>query len=278
MSAFASTCKPACAALSVLLFLPLAAAGQGTNIDLPIQLPVLPNVISACANNSTGDARIVASRANCTSVETFYQWNVVGIQGPAGPTGATGAAGKTGATGAQGPAGPQGPAGIGERGFTGATGPQGPAGSTGPQGPAGPTGAKGATGNTGPAGPAGPTGAQGPAGPQGPAGINGTNAIPANLTALSQGIGTPGTLSGFVFPSTCVLGDLILSTHSYSQGALPADGRLLSINQNVALFSLLGTNFGGDGIHTFALPNLAYLTPNGLNYSICAYGIFPSRE
>jgi microcystin-dependent protein len=33
-------------------------------------------------------------------------------------------------------------------------------------------------------------------------------------------------------------------------------GQLLPINQNQALFSLLGTTFGGDGIRTFQLPNL----------------------
>jgi microcystin-dependent protein len=34
------------------------------------------------------------------------------------------------------------------------------------------------------------------------------------------------------------------------------NGQLLPINQNTALFSLLGTQFGGDGQTTFALPNL----------------------
>ena len=34
------------------------------------------------------------------------------------------------------------------------------------------------------------------------------------------------------------------------------DGQLLSIAQNTALFALLGTQFGGDGRSTFALPNL----------------------
>src|SRR5436853_5143427 len=34
------------------------------------------------------------------------------------------------------------------------------------------------------------------------------------------------------------------------------DGQLLPINQNQALFSLLGTTFGGDGRVNFALPNL----------------------
>ncbi len=34
------------------------------------------------------------------------------------------------------------------------------------------------------------------------------------------------------------------------------DGRLLPIAQNVALFSILGTTYGGDGKATFALPDL----------------------
>src|SRR3981081_536490 len=33
-------------------------------------------------------------------------------------------------------------------------------------------------------------------------------------------------------------------------------GKLLPISQNTALFSLLGTMYGGDGKSTFALPNL----------------------
>jgi microcystin-dependent protein len=33
-------------------------------------------------------------------------------------------------------------------------------------------------------------------------------------------------------------------------------GQLMNISQNAALFSLLGTNFGGDGVRTFALPDL----------------------
>jgi microcystin-dependent protein len=39
------------------------------------------------------------------------------------------------------------------------------------------------------------------------------------------------------------------------------NGQLLPINQNQALFSLLGTTFGGDGRVNFALPNLQGLTP-----------------
>jgi microcystin-dependent protein len=39
------------------------------------------------------------------------------------------------------------------------------------------------------------------------------------------------------------------------------DGQLLPISQNTALFSLLGTTYGGDGKSTFALPNLQGNSP-----------------
>lgn len=40
------------------------------------------------------------------------------------------------------------------------------------------------------------------------------------------------------------------------RGTMEADGRLLSINANAALFSLFGTYYGGDGRTSFALPDL----------------------
>lgn len=39
-------------------------------------------------------------------------------------------------------------------------------------------------------------------------------------------------------------------------GWAQCNGQLLSIRQNTALFSLLGTQYGGDGVNTFALPDL----------------------
>lgn len=42
---------------------------------------------------------------------------------------------------------------------------------------------------------------------------------------------------------------------------MPCDGRLLPIMQHQALFSLLGTQFGGDGQTSFALPDLRGRTP-----------------
>src|SRR5258706_9599376 len=41
------------------------------------------------------------------------------------------------------------------------------------------------------------------------------------------------------------------------------DGQLMPISQNTALFSLLGTTYGGDGKSTFALPNLQGSVPLG---------------
>src|SRR5205807_9917893 len=39
------------------------------------------------------------------------------------------------------------------------------------------------------------------------------------------------------------------------------DGQLMAISQNTALFSLLGTTYGGDGKSNFALPNLQGCAP-----------------
>jgi microcystin-dependent protein len=41
------------------------------------------------------------------------------------------------------------------------------------------------------------------------------------------------------------------------------NGQLMSISQNTALFSLLGTTYGGNGQTTFALPNLQSCVPVG---------------
>src|SRR6478752_1968066 len=45
------------------------------------------------------------------------------------------------------------------------------------------------------------------------------------------------------------------------QGWAFCDGQLLSISQFDALFSLVGTTYGGDGVTTFALPDLRGRVP-----------------
>ena len=53
------------------------------------------------------------------------------------------------------------------------------------------------------------------------------------------------------------IGELrIMSFNFAPKGWALANGQLIPINQNQALFSLFGTMYGGDGITNFALPNL----------------------
>jgi microcystin-dependent protein len=47
------------------------------------------------------------------------------------------------------------------------------------------------------------------------------------------------------------------------RGYMACSGQLLSISQNTALFSLLGTTYGGNGVQTFGLPNLQGRMPIG---------------
>ncbi|MFN3986993.1 MAG: phage tail protein [Rhodocyclaceae bacterium] len=61
-------------------------------------------------------------------------------------------------------------------------------------------------------------------------------------------------------------------------GGTPAAGQLLSIAANPALYSLLGTMYGGNGTTTFALPDLRNAAPNGLTYVICTQGYYPTAE
>jgi microcystin-dependent protein len=53
----------------------------------------------------------------------------------------------------------------------------------------------------------------------------------------------------------------IMSFNFAPQGWAQCNGQFLPINQNQALFSLLGTVYGGNGQTTFALPDLRGRTP-----------------
>ncbi len=53
----------------------------------------------------------------------------------------------------------------------------------------------------------------------------------------------------------------IMSFAFAPRGWALCNGQVLPINQNQALFALLGTTYGGDGRVTFALPNLQARTP-----------------
>ena len=58
------------------------------------------------------------------------------------------------------------------------------------------------------------------------------------------------------------VGEIRMVTFNFApSGWAFCNGQLLPISQNTALFSLLGTIYGGDGRSTFALPNLQGSAP-----------------
>ena len=58
------------------------------------------------------------------------------------------------------------------------------------------------------------------------------------------------------------LGMIITVPYNFApQGWAFCNGQILSISQNTALFALLGTTYGGDGVTTFALPDLRGRVP-----------------
>ena len=65
------------------------------------------------------------------------------------------------------------------------------------------------------------------------------------------------------------------------KGYMYCDGTLLPINQYQALFSLLGTLYGGDGKTNFALPKIepvnTQMSDAPVRYIICIDGIYPNR-
>ncbi|AFS80730.1 microcystin-dependent protein [Candidatus Nitrosopumilus koreensis AR1] len=93
--------------------------------------------------------------------------------------------------------------------------------------------------------------------------------------------GSPGTTS-----VECLLGEVKLFAGTFApRGFMGAEGQLLPIAENAALFSIFGTTYGGDGRTTFALPDLRAVEPNGagsgpddVSYIVCTSGIFPSRS
>jgi microcystin-dependent protein len=69
--------------------------------------------------------------------------------------------------------------------------------------------------------------------------------------------------------STPYLGQITMMAFNFPpRGWAQCDGQLLPINQNQALFSLLGTTYGGNGQTTFALPNLQGRAPVHFGQSI----------
>ena len=63
-------------------------------------------------------------------------------------------------------------------------------------------------------------------------------------------------------PTTPFLSEIMITSFGFApKGWALCNGQLLPINQNQALFSLLGTTYGGNGQTTFQLPNLRGQVP-----------------
>lgn len=100
------------------------------------------------------------------------------------------------------------------------------------------------------------------------------------------------------------IGEIMMTAANYCpRGWAEANGQLLEISSNTALFSLLGTTYGGDGRTTFALPDMRSRFPSHtggdlrqgsasvvagdeggtlgvtvLRFCIALQGIYPSRS
>ena len=79
------------------------------------------------------------------------------------------------------------------------------------------------------------------------------------------------------------MGEIKLFPYNFApQNWAQCNGQLMQISQNTAVFSLVGTMYGGDGQTTFGLPNLAAANPlaseGAVGYCICINGIYPQRN
>ena len=82
---------------------------------------------------------------------------------------------------------------------------------------------------------------------------------------------------GALAPAPAFQGEVrLMPSWSVPAGWLPCQGQSMAIMKNQALFSLLGTNFGGDGRMNFALPNLPAV-PANLQYCINVGGTYPTE-
>jgi len=80
--------------------------------------------------------------------------------------------------------------------------------------------------------------------------------------------------------ATPYLGEIRVMTFGFTpKGWMACNGQLLAINSYQALFALLGTQYGGNGVQTFALPNLQGRVPVGVGGALgLVQGEFAGEE
>lgn len=112
--------------------------------------------------------------------------------------------------------------------------------------------------------------------PMGTTGSVGGSDVPIDMRQPSLGLNYIIDVSDGAFPSRDVglnpeinyLGEVVAYAGTVAPtGWAFADGSLVNLNQHTALFSLLGTYYGGDGRTTFALPDLRGRAIIGTSYT-----------
>jgi len=84
------------------------------------------------------------------------------------------------------------------------------------------------------------------------------------LAALVAGAALAGSFASSAAAQDNFMGELQqFATNWCPEGWHRADGALLAVSEYSALYSLLGTTYGGNGIQTFALPDLRARAPIG---------------
>jgi hypothetical protein len=101
-----------------------------------------------------------------------------------------------------------------------------------------------------------------------------SKASPKKAAGKTARLRAPGPAAG----GWPMVGEVALFAFPFApRGWLPCNGQLLSIAQNIALFGLLGTTYGGNGETDFALPKLKPLGPSGPGYCIAVQGGIATR-
>lgn len=88
--------------------------------------------------------------------------------------------------------------------------------------------------------------------------------IAAITAALSMGQGLFACADSPYLGSLCVMAANYCPVDTH----VAAEGQLLNVQNNTALFSLLGTQYGGDGKTTFAVPDMRGRTPVGAGQGV----------
>lgn len=96
------------------------------------------------------------------------------------------------------------------------------------------------------------------------------------ILSMTMSFAASGSHVAEAFLDEPALGQICLMAFNFApMGWAECRGQLLPVNQNKELFNILGNRFGGDGVVTFALPNLQSPV-DGAKYCIAIDGYYPS--